>query len=191
MRRAPVLAVLVMLLVAADAARAGAPQRNCLRSGTTVSANEQARLFYVGERRDNVLYVCWLKTERVRKLGSLNLGDVGPAVPVLSGRWVAYDRLSCWDGGECAGRIVVRSAQTGKVLHQAPLQPGRTKAIVLTTSGTAAWIRVGVYKLDGAGVTLLDGSPWPAIDQESLALAGTRAYWLRSGQPASALLDAP
>src|SRR5262249_25459678 len=134
------------LIALVFAAPADARARDCHRSGTTVSANQSARLFYVGVSGDHQLYACWLPTGRVRSLGALNLGETGPEHAVLTGRYVAYDRILCLESGNCSGRVVVRDVETGKRVHQAPAQPGIVQRIVLTPGGVAAWIRGGVYK---------------------------------------------
>jgi hypothetical protein len=177
------LQIALLGAIVALALTSPAEARDCHRSGTTVSANQSARLFYVGVSGDHKLYACWLPTGRVRSLGALNLGETGPDSPVLAGRYVAYDRILCIESGVCSGRVVVRDVETGERLHQAPAQSGVVGGIVLTRGGVAAWTRGGVYKLDAGGVTALDG---PVADQRSLALAGTIAYWMRGETPVSA-----
>jgi len=188
MRWAPIVVVSLVLLALPGAAT-GVSARTCVESGTTVDANSVARLFYVGAAGTHTLYVCWLDTRRITELGTLDLRETGPDVPVLAGRYVAYDRLLCSEPEDCVARVVVRDAKTGRQVARAPAQPGRTARIVLTTRGTAVWIRDRVYRLDARSLTVLDEGGPPAVDYFSLGLGGSHVYWLHDGEARSAVVD--
>jgi hypothetical protein len=178
------VAALAAALIAAPAAQARRP--SCLTSGRTLQANGSARLFYVGDAAEYTLYVCWRPTRRVHAIGALELAPNGAMHPKLSGRWVAYDEEYCDHGtGTCSGRVLLYSARTGRRVRAATQQSGLADALVLTTGGIAAWTRDGaVSKLGPGGTEQLDPGPGDG----SLALAGTRLYWLRGSVPMSALL---
>lgn len=57
-------------LAGAPASASAAPtlRPDCERSGRTVAANQYARVFFVGHRRDHIDYVCSLRDRQVREL---------------------------------------------------------------------------------------------------------------------------
>jgi hypothetical protein len=131
-------------------------------------------------------------------------GGVGPVA--LVGPIVAYDvgddaplKLP---NGFSSNEIWVRNLRTGKLIHRmpngSPAEPGdiglgETTAIVVKSDGSVAWIvRTSdgpqVRSADKTGEHLLAAAS-PAIDPNSLALAGSTLYWLQGGKPMSATLN--
>jgi hypothetical protein len=136
-------------------------------------------------------------------------GESGGVVPVtLVGPIVAY---GVGENGGIEGvtethsshEIWVRNLRTGKLIHRMPngsppAKPGYvglgdTTAIVVKSDGSVAWI-VGtgdgaqVRSADKTGEHLLAAAS-PAIDPNSLALAGSTLYWTQGGKPMSATLN--
>jgi hypothetical protein len=133
-------------------------------------------------------------------------GGVGPVT--LVGPIVAYGVGE--NGGiegvtetHSSNEIWVRNLRTGKLIHRMPngsppAKPGYvglgdTTAIVVKSDGSVAWI-VGtgdgaqVRSADKTGEHLLAAAS-PAIDPNSLALAGSTLYWTQGGKPMSATLN--
>jgi hypothetical protein len=200
------------LLVAAGTAEA-ATRSACLTAGRTIAANDQARLFRTGETPDGLAWdttvrVCWRATRRITTLGTFDLNGSGPALPVLSGKWVAYSREVCDPKeGVCWGSVSVRSAQTGRRLRSSGTQNGPIARLVLTPHGSVAWVRwrptspttatTSVYALDERGVAVLDEGP---VDFASLGITSptvppherepeaSQVYWTHDGAPRTAAL---
>jgi hypothetical protein len=167
------------------------------RPGTTLAANDQARVYRVGSRKHFTAYGCHYRARRVVRLG----GQVESAPPheasgfdfVLSGRFVAVDSVAC-DPAGCEGGVDVTDTKTGRTRHGAPVDGGtggNAQRMVLKTNGSVAWTRpfngeLQVVKLDADGEAVIDRGD--SIDVESLALAGSTLYWTNAGVPHSATL---
>lgn len=109
--------------------------------------------------------------------------------------------------------VVVRDLRNGRVLHRVPTgvsaRPsqvgnvgiGRTTGLVVKGDGAVAWIvatgeelpngeeqgTFQVHAVDSSGSRVLASGA--NIDPSSLALAGSRLYWMQGGVPMSAVLN--
>lgn len=181
---------------------AGKPrQPDCLRGGVTLAASGQVRLFRVGDNVEHSLYACLLQGRRIRRLGYFLENTEGPDKPTVAGRYVASDFFLCDRAVGCSGRVGVDDMRRRKY-RISPTGAGRVGSLVVTGRGAAAWIRDG----EGNGRTTASPPPvrsvqallpdgthrldeGPDIDVASLALAGSRLYWLKGGVPRSVTLE--
>jgi hypothetical protein len=207
-RRTIVLATLAAVFPAVDllpaAGAAARPAASCdARGGTTVQANAQARVFRKVAKRGFRTYVCYRATRRVTSLGdyaefaaSTIVNDVR-----LAGRFVADWTESYGKGGDPSVLVVVWDARTGRSQFHAPLSTPQASAdgrkvtsLIVTATGTAAWIAGGTtapatYEVHvAAGATDRVLATGGDIDPISLAAANTALYWMQGGQPMAAAL---
>jgi hypothetical protein len=177
------------------------------KATTTVYESEEHK-FVEGQQE---IFGCAYGAKRSYHIGLPPYGGTGGSGGVdpvaLVGPIVAYDV------GENAGiegvteahsshEIWVRNLRTGKLIHRmpngSPAKPGDvglgdTTAIVVKSDGSVAWI-VGtgdgaqVRSADKTGEHLLAAAS-PAIEPNSLALAGSTLYWTQGGKPMSAALN--
>lgn len=190
-RRITVCGLAVGALAATGVELAGVPasaarRPECRQAGSTVVANSVVRVYRVGPRDDYRVAACDLRRGRKRFLGEWNAITGGIAHVALAGRYVAYKSGSCGRDA-CNAVAAVTNVVTGGRRASAHRQDGGISAIVVRANGSIAWIVAGrrgdfveVRKLEQERETLLDSDPM--IDKESLALAGSRLYWLRGGQ---------
>lgn len=171
---------------------------DCTRRGVTVIANAAARVFRVGSLESYRAYVCYLKSRKTRVLGTFDDGAGGGATGFrLNGDFVAFDNHIC-DQESCRGSVTIINSRTGAIRRSASETRNSSFVtdLVLDAAGNVAWIRYvelapdqatyEVRKLDSSGEVVVDSDP--GIERGSLALAKTRIYWTKRGQPFSALL---
>jgi hypothetical protein len=194
-RRLIPLAGLALLALAAPASTSAASTAaKCSPKGSTaLLATTEARVF---KQRDNV-FACRYKTGKVVKLGvDFSAGGAGVHDFQLAGKYVGLVDDDC---DACDPVITVYDLTTGKARRDVDAaqgdgeEPGVT-SYVLTAKGSIAWIVVGeetrVFKSDGASAkaaTLLDGAK--GVEDDSLALAGNRIYWMRGTTVQTATLS--
>ncbi len=147
-------------------------------------------------------------------VGSLPYGDAVAAGGVfdvtLAGATLAYEEFRSYGGNEGPDTeknlVVVRDLRSGRILHRVPTgvpaKPqrhgetgiGRTTGLVVKNDGAVAWIVSTAEELGGYQVHAVDNSgsrvlaSGENIDPSSLALVGSRLYWMQGGVPASAVL---
>ena len=186
-------AACAVALAAADASGSRSATPTC-RSGGTVAANSQARIFKVfptGYRDTYEAYGCY-RGGRIRFLGDYNVTrDCGARAFRLAGRFTAFDNTYC-DRGEDPGYVNVVDLRSGRSRASLGGLRSPVKDLELRSNGSVAWIRLGnppnleVRKLDSTGEAVLDSSR--DIAPRSLALSGGRVYWTKNGVPYSAEL---
>lgn len=176
-----------------------------------IAANLHVRV--TRERGLGRVVACHLRTGREVEIGvdlqSTDRSIVGPVA--LAGRFVAYSNAFRGRSGADIG-ILVRDVRTGRTVRSYGVrefvEPGdrdfveRTSDLVLRADGTAAWIfeveerddqgttvrvRYEVHRFMGREQVLLDSGT--DVEPGSLALAGSRLYWMKGGQPRSVVLD--
>ncbi len=157
---------------------------------------------------------CAYGYRRSYPLGPVPYGDAtggsGVFRETLAGTIVAYEFFESHvlnNEGSRKRWVVVRNLRDGRVLHIVPtgipakpsefgnVGTGRTTAIVVKGDGAVAWIaptgeEIGafeVHALDRSGSRVLASGL--GIDASSLALVGSRLYWMQNGMPASAVLN--
>jgi hypothetical protein len=207
MRLALVLAALAAVLAAVPPTPAAA-RRDCATAGVTIAANARARVFQRTDKEGlRVSYACLLPRGRVYRLSRHD--DVNASETLgrltLAGRHVGFARSGC-DGpfGEyCATQVKVRDLRTGKVVRAAKAYEALSYSfevsdLALAPNGDVAWISFSEdpdYPTDvrevraatsARGSVLLDSGA--DVGPRSLAMAGRRVYWIRAGEPRSALL---
>lgn len=187
-------AAAVALLLTAQGGDARA-KPDCLRSGRTVAANSSVRIFYRGDTTSHLLYECWVARRKVREIGeTFGDGPDGYGIDDVSvrGRFVAFSRFSYDRHGTYSSGAEVRDARSGRTVTVEPTSDGRAVTeVVATTRGAAAYIEVvdkatRVIAIAGRTRTVLDEAP--GIERGSLAVAGSRVYWIRAGEPRSATI---
>jgi hypothetical protein len=204
MRRRPASAIrtsLIALLLggvaaAALAVPAGAKTsaaKRCATVGTTVAADESARVYRLGGADSYRAYACLARTGKVRSLGSFDEQEEGVRGFVLAGSFVAYERRLCAGEGGCSAQIRAKNIRTGATRTAPEEQQANSPAavIVASESGAVGWLRVfndriEVRKLDTAGGGLLDTTPPGTL--VALALGGNTLYWTNNGATRSAQL---
>jgi hypothetical protein len=160
--------------------------------GKTVATAGKVRILRRPPRFDSVFYACFRGSNRLRRLGTDD--GVGNATFAISGRFVAYDKLSC-NSQACAGGVRVLDVRTGRDRLAEPVLSSAYELsdILVTSRGSAAWIRrphpdtMEVRRLDATGEAVLDAGP--DIVQDSLAASGSTLYWTNAGAPRSAPID--
>lgn len=192
----PLLAIATALLftLMAPFADARPSKRQCLGGDRTVAANAQVRIFYRGDAHSHVLYACWVKDRRVRKLGETSRDsrdEYGIEHPVLAGRRVAFAEFTCPAESGCSNAVRVIDVRTNRTVALDPDSPRNVLDLVLTSQGVAAFIEVAdggmrVAAVGAQGRTVLDDAE--RIESGSLAVRGSRVFWMRAGTPQSVLL---
>jgi hypothetical protein len=190
MRRALLLLLLLLVLLsltipaAADAATK--QERICAKRGVTVERSAAARVFEVDRSDEHTLYACLRKGGRLRSLASwfsceCSVGDdPAPGVDLLAGRFVAVTHHPSCGPFPC-------EMPTTYSLHN--LRSGRDFAPrgdvsqVVTGPGFFAYEDGRVVVVRGGAEQVADAGP--GIERFSLAVAGTRLYWMRGGLPQS------
>jgi hypothetical protein len=143
-------------------------------------------------------------------------GGGGVARETLAGTAVAYevfDSFGSEESGSSTELVVVRNLRNGRVLHRVPtgvsarpsqvgnIGIGRTTGLVVKSDGAVAWIvatgeelpngeergTFQVHAVDSTGGRVLASGG--NVDPSSLALAGSRVYWMQGGVPESAVLN--
>lgn len=189
------LALVAMLGVAAVGTPAAAKSPSCDRTGRTLAANGQARVYKANVNHDGYrVFACLRRPHRTVYLGRHEFLDVGVTTVRLNGTSVAYERLAC-NRTDCTGGIRVRNLRT-RVVRSSPIPVGAGAAtqIVVSPGGAAAWTRlvktsaVEVRALGSGGERLLDSGT--DVDAKSLALGGSTIYWTKAGTAQSAPLPA-
>jgi hypothetical protein len=204
MRTLLLLISISALLACAGSAQAATSKTHraptCAVEGSvTVALNPQARVYVRSQRGDSdqhQLIGCLLRSGQRVQLDSwfscgCSRGDESAPQVWLRGRIVAINRFGCPPDpilGGCAGSARTVSLRTGETLRRADTGTA-VAALVLGPRGSFAYVSSGevVVKSDGTGETVvLDAGP--GVDHDSLAIAGARVYWTRSGAPQTALL---
>ena len=177
----------------AQVANAAAPNRHCYPAkGGTWEQNDLVRVFYRGSATEAVLYACNLRTGRITKLGWFGEGGGSTwdslEYVTVGGRFVAYvDAEYAFDYGFAGSRLVVVDSKTGKTRRGpvAAIGSAVPGPVVVRSNGTAAYLAepsngmFEVHRFAGGADTVLDAGP--GIDRSSLALGGSRVYWIRDG----------
>ena len=189
MRRAIGLLLLLGLALPATAAAATKQERRrvCAERGVTVASTASARVFEVDRDGNRALYGCLRATGRLRLLASwyscdCSVGDdPAPAAELLAGRFVALTRYPSCGPFPC---------ETGPTYALRNLKSGRGVAPLGPVSQVEAGRGFYAYA-DGRVVIVLGGreriaDAGPGVELGSLAIAGTRVYWMRDGQPQTA-----
>lgn len=155
--QARTLAMVLVAVVAATAvavAPAGArTSLSCARSGATIAANSQARVFRrgkvpSGETKGAPLYYgCSRRTGHIRRLnrqGGFGINRVTASTIRLAGHYVGYVETDVEAAGELpfATVVDVRSGHVTRNPQGSDLQNGQIGivALVLTARGSEAWI---------------------------------------------------
>jgi hypothetical protein len=142
-------------------------------------------------------------------------GAAGVFRQIVTGTTVAYEVFESSGYQEPRSRtdlVVVRDLRDGRVLHRVPtgvsaspsqagnIGIGRTTGLVVKSDGAVAWIvgtgeelpngeergTLQVHAVDSTGNRVLASGG--NIDPFSLALVGSRLYWMQGGVPESAVL---
>ena len=193
MRRA-LLPLACLLLLAGWAQPAAAAtkkerQRICAKRGVTQASSPAARVFVVSRDFDHSLYGCMRSNGRLQLLSSwyscdCSVGDeIAPDVELHAGRFAEVTEFvecgpvpdpSC--GGSSATLRDLRGRRSYSVQDEV--------AEVVARGGTFAYADGRVVLVRRRAATVVD----PLAGTE-LALARTRLYWMRDGQPYSAPLQ--
>jgi len=189
-------AIAVLASLAGGASPALAASKPSCSAGTTLAVGKSARVFRTRIGHHRRVYGCSVSTKKVSFLGALGIEDaVDTSVLAVNGSRVAYVRTTgCHDQG-CWQTVYVRDLKQRKLLSAVTATPGEVDRkqvtdIVLTRSGTVAWI--GEAATNGLGFVrfVLVRKPGQPLDQPtlvlsagldivrgSLALAGNTLYW--------------
>jgi hypothetical protein len=184
------------------------------KGSKTVERNKTVRVY----RLRGIIYGCAQRTGRKTRITealdcSSSRGCSGESVRAVSGRYVATlsfgpgsvhappvsdDFLTVFD---VVRRRVAFGYGTAGAQGVPPYTDGRIEDVVLTPGGRAAWIArfrdynpanpstdPGFARVYVKGRTTAVADEGTGIASLSLAIAGTRAYWLRNGTPRTALL---
>lgn len=197
-RMSPLLAVAVAVAVvpASVSASTSTKPRCAVATGKTVAASALARAY---TRPGRGTWICALPAGRSYPLPDVDSfpDDSRIVTVVVAGRYVAAERRADLRTGRLHD-ITVYNATTGRARRAAGLEATSTVlALRVTPRAAAVWLErtaegsVRIWKLDTGGAvnakpTMLDEG---AIDATSLAVADTRAYWLKDGQSATAPLS--
>jgi hypothetical protein len=185
-------ALLAMTAGLGSAAIGEAARPDCRSRGTTITANERACVFYIGDRDQHVVHLCALRSRRSTRLGSFG-SEIGGVLNFrLAGGWVAYERALS-RRGLSDSRVESRSLG-GTRRRRSELVHGVVSNVPdmeLKRNGSIAWVwRIDgvpqVRKLDADGEAVLDSGT--EIDERSLALSDSTLYWTKGGQPFSTQL---
>ena len=198
MRRAALpLTCLLLLLAAAWAQPAAAAtkkerQRICAKRGSTVDSSKLARVFSVDHQGDQSMFGCMRSNGRLQLLSTwfscgCSIGDdPTPGAELHAGRFVEVTEFaSCGPvpdpscGGSTTSLRDLRTRRTFSVTADV--------SQVVVRGRFVAYADGRVVLVDGAKETVLD--PGPGIEDGSLAFSSTRLYWIRDGQPQTALLQ--
>lgn len=192
----PLLAITTALLLTliTPSAEARSSKLKCLEDGRTVAANAQVRVFYRGDAHAHVLYACWVKDRRIRTLGETSRDtrdEYGIQNPVLAGRRVAFSGFTCVTERGCSSTVRVVDVRTNRTVALDPESRRNVFDLVLTSRGVAAFIeaaggRMRVAAVGAQGRTVLDEAE--RIELGSLAVRGSRVFWMRAGMPQSVVL---
>jgi hypothetical protein len=173
---------------------------DCRTRGRTVEANGYVRVFVSvrAEGQVRIYYGCDLARRRARELGVRERGAGGVTAHFgLAGRRIAFESIHCGDPTDpCSGHVWRTDMRTGRVRIVAqmtgPREAPPASDLLLTPDDTVVWIRPdgapGPNGLPGPAVSKVgpDGrlvvlDPGPGVEPGSLATAGNRIYWTRSG----------
>jgi hypothetical protein len=189
------LAAVVLML--AEMGQARSKQPDCFRSGRTVTANSSTRIFYRGDAVSHDLYSCWISRRKVRKIGD-TFGDSADTYGIdkvsLAGRFVAFRRYSLDRDGDISTTAEVRDVRSGRtVAEDADSHYGRAITDLVTTDrGRAVFIEIDqaatrLVTLDGNRRNVVDEAS--GVERGSLAVRGSRIFWMRTGEPRTATLE--
>ena len=195
---------LAVLAATGGTAQAATTPTCSKKSGTTVRATKQARVF----KKSGRVYACLYRVARDRPGRRFLLGDASVRNVRLAGRFVGYSRVV--DEG---ARVTVKELRRGRIVHNArplTLSPGFPVVtdLVLKRNGSVAWIagatpldlpmappgtpvdrrpNFEVQKADRGGRALLDQGR--EIAPASLTLSRSTFSWTKGGRNYSAQLD--
>jgi hypothetical protein len=170
------------------------PNSPCV-GGATLKRNLHVRVFRKRIGEQSVVFACASGGKRAVRLGALD-----PETPsgvdsfAIDGVMVGYHRYTCDHGGLCEMSVGVVNARTRKQVRTSSSAEGFVRSLVVSATGSAAWIRVSGLGL-GVFVTAMDPNGERNLDQgreidpTSLALGGHHVYWLNAGQANGAQLD--
>ena len=189
--RALTAGALSVLLCGLAFGGAAAPGKSGRCPGKLLMADGRSKVV----KRDGVYRAC--RNGRRFWMGADD-GVAGDVLEIaLAGRFVAWERAVCGKGSTCIGAILVRDLERG-TRRSFSIPDGQRTAddLVVTRSGSVAWIRLGRAELpnnrevraaDATGERVLDQGD--QIDPRSLAISGRRIYWMSGGAPRSELLS--
>jgi hypothetical protein len=192
MKRA-LLPLACLLLLAAYAQPAAAAtkkerQRICAKRGVTQASSQTARVFAVDSDGDHSLYGCMRSDGRLQLLSAwysceCSIGDeIAPDVELHAGRFAEvteYEECGPVPAPGCGGSSATLRDLRGRRTY--PVQDAVGE--VVARGGTFAYSDGRVVLVRRKVATVVD-----ALPGTELALARTRLYWMRDGQPFSAPL---
>ncbi|MEA2374213.1 MAG: hypothetical protein QOD53_676 [Thermoleophilaceae bacterium] len=196
------IAVVAIVVALAPSGAAARRNHNCAVRGRTVVANRVARVFraHYDPNDDSETYACLYRGGGA-KLLTYDLAGSGTDVFhgaefQLAGTFVASAQVEC-GGGECdyssVRSVDLRTRRTARSPDR--MQPDLLApfALRLAKSGSFAVAArerypsvYGVFAVEARGKRTLDSGV--DVDPNSLALAGSRVYWMRGGVPRSATI---
>jgi hypothetical protein len=196
-------ALLVGAVAAAPAGAASAKHKPkpCERTGsTTIVRNSLVRVYETRDADFNssnhlTIYGCSLRNgKRMKIAGYVNSGGSTADEPRptiwLNREAVAANNPFCPPTGDpCTGRVGSFDVHRRVKKYLEDVPGGIAVQLVLKPNASFAYIAGDgtVRKADADGIAQLD--PGPAIENGSLALAGSIVYWTKAGQPFSARLN--
>jgi hypothetical protein len=209
MRRALVaLVALAVVALPQPAAAADRPPDRCAKpKSRTVRANPSIRVY----RLHSALWGCRQRTGRTMRLDdALSCGSIacsGSSVAAINGRWVALVHPGTRNLAEIGGPadaylqladVVERRTRMIYRTETGPIQYADIPEAAVTPGGRLAWMTElrelrssepsrSIHVAGASGQFMVDqgGSE---IGERSLAISGTRAYWMHGDEPRSAVL---
>ena len=184
-----------MLACACPASAGAAPAARrtaCDKRGTTVARSAKARIFEVDRSGNRTLFGCWRANGRLQALSKwfscdCSVGDEpAPDAALHAGRFAEVtEHESCGpspDPGCGASATSVRDLRTRREAAAA----GDVTDVVAVPATAGRSPTAASCSVRAGQETVLD--PGPGVEAGSLAAAGARLYWMRGGEPRSALL---
>jgi hypothetical protein len=186
--------LLAALALAAPAGAAAAPRHHaCEHRGVTVDRSAKARLFEVDRDGDRTLYGCWRANGRLQALASwfscdCSVGDdTAPDAELHAARFAEVTEfVSCGPNPDPACGGSTTTLRDLKRRRSFPADGDVTDVVVATGHGWA-FADGRAVAVRGARAQVLD--PGPGVEAGSLAFAWPRLYWMRGGEPRSALVQ--
>ena len=185
------LACLLLLACAQPAAAATKKERQqiCAKRGFTQASSATARVFEVDRDGDHSLYGCMRSSGRLQLLSNwyscdCSVGDeIAPDVRLHAGRFAEVtEHVECGPVPDpsCGGSSATLRDLRGRRTYPVQDEVGE----VVARGGTFAYADGRVVLVRRKVATVVD-----AAGGTDLALARTRLYWMRNGQPFSAPLQ--
>jgi hypothetical protein len=192
--------VMVAVVVAGAAAAiptgvAEAKTKPCqLKGSRTLLASSKVRVYEVGDL-DRTVYGCLRGTGKRKAVASYSSCDCSVGDDPTPQVWASREALAVNSYGcpppglgDCVGTVSSFDLRKRVRKYHDTVPKGFVAQLVLMPNGSFAYIGGDtVRKADGAGAGELD--PGPAIEDGSLARAGSIVYWTKADQPFSARLQ--